>query len=91
MKYVIYNVNTTYLLNDKTYSSISTARSALTRALNKGWIHERSEWEIAESTTFRYNIEKTKIVKNLLSGAEIAIPVNTPHCCDPSTERYWTM
>jgi len=22
---------------------------------------------------------------------QIQIPVGTPHCCDPSTETYWSM
>lgn len=32
-----------------------------------------------------------KTVRNLLSGAEVVIPVDTPRCCDPSSELYWTM
>lgn len=32
-----------------------------------------------------------KVVRNLMSGAEIEIPVDTPFCCDPSTETYWSM
>lgn len=32
-----------------------------------------------------------KIVINLMSGEEVEIPTNTPHCCDPSSETYWSM
>jgi hypothetical protein len=32
-----------------------------------------------------------KTVKNLMSGQEVQIPADTPYCCDPSTERYWSM
>lgn len=32
-----------------------------------------------------------KTVRNLMSGIEISIPANTPFCCDPSTEIYWSM
>lgn len=32
-----------------------------------------------------------KTVTSLMSGAEIAIPVGTPLCCDPSSETYWSM
>jgi hypothetical protein len=32
-----------------------------------------------------------KTVKNLMSGKEIQIPANTPLCCDPSSETYWSM
>ena len=32
-----------------------------------------------------------KTVKNLMSGKEIQIAVDTPLCCDPSSETYWSM
>jgi len=32
-----------------------------------------------------------KKVVNLLSGKEVEIAVDTPRCCDPSQELYWTM
>ena len=34
---------------------------------------------------------KMKTVKNLMTGVVIEIPADTPHCCDPSTETYWSM
>jgi hypothetical protein len=34
---------------------------------------------------------KMKKVKNLMTGKQIEIREDTPYCCDPSTERYWTM
>lgn len=33
----------------------------------------------------------TKVVKNLMSGEDVEIPSDTPFCCDPSTETYWSM
>lgn len=32
-----------------------------------------------------------KTVRNYMSGKEIQIPVDTPLCCDPSSETYWCM
>jgi hypothetical protein len=32
-----------------------------------------------------------KFVKSLMTGKEIEIPVDTPFCCDPSTETFWCM
>ncbi len=32
-----------------------------------------------------------KTVVNLMSGKEIQIPHDTPRCCDPSSELYWSM
>jgi hypothetical protein len=34
---------------------------------------------------------KMKKVKNLMTGKEIEIREDTPYCCDPSTETYWSM
>jgi hypothetical protein len=32
-----------------------------------------------------------KVVRNILTGTAVAIPANTPFCCDPSTETYHSM
>jgi hypothetical protein len=32
-----------------------------------------------------------KTVVNLMTGAEISIPHDTPRSCDPSSELYWSM
>ena len=34
---------------------------------------------------------KMKKVKSLMTGKEIEIREDTPFCCDPSTETYWSM
>ena len=33
----------------------------------------------------------TKIVKNLMTGADVEIDYRTPRSCDPSSELYWSM
>ena len=32
-----------------------------------------------------------KTVKNLMTGKDIQIDADTPLCCDPSSETYWSM
>ena len=32
-----------------------------------------------------------KTVKNLMTGQMVQIAHDTPRCCDPSSELYWTM
>ena len=32
-----------------------------------------------------------KWVQNLMSGVWVQIEENTPFCCDPSTETYWSL
>lgn len=39
---------------------------------------------IVESKEFRS-------VKNLMTGNEMQIAADTPLCCDPSSETYWSM
>jgi hypothetical protein len=34
---------------------------------------------------------KTKVVKNLMSGKEVEIAEDTPWCCNPASETYWSM
>lgn len=44
------------------------------------------------SSKFRFvNTPKFKTVKNLMSGKMVEIDADTPRCCDPSSETYWTM
>ena len=33
----------------------------------------------------------TKTVRNLMTGKEVEIDINTPLSCDPSSETYWSM
>lgn len=33
----------------------------------------------------------TKTVKNLMTGKDVVIPVDTPWCCNPASETYWSM
>ena len=41
---------------------------------------------------YRIEIVPTmKTVVNLMSGKEVQIPHDTPLCCDPSSETYWSM
>jgi hypothetical protein len=36
-------------------------------------------------------VPTTKIVKNLMTGADVEIAHDTPRSCDPSSELYWSM
>ena len=32
-----------------------------------------------------------KTVKNLMTGEDVMIPSDTPWCCNPANETYWSM
>ena len=45
----------------------------------------------ARAEAFFLNQTTMKTVTVLGTNNQIQIPVGTPHCCDPSTETYWSM
>jgi hypothetical protein len=54
---------------------------------------EKIKAEIAKLQRQLEALEKPKMkkVKSLMTGKEIEIREDTPFCCDPSTETYWSM
>lgn len=79
--YVVYETGSMRLV--KTYVYAGAAHNYLLK-LGAGY-------SVTDMETFRSLPVPTKKVRNLMSGKEIEIPVNTPHCCDPSTETYWSI
>ena len=102
MSYVVYNIETTrYLCNhsgvktDKThFETEAAAKAALTREIKntatKRYPILREQFAIAGADRFHGVIEKTETVTNLMSGKPVIQSVNTPLCCDPSSETYWS-
>jgi hypothetical protein len=90
--YVIYHIETTIMHRGTSRSrpqrwrSRGAASAEIRRAqLDPTW------WTIAEETHFHQHIEKQETKVNLLSKLPFTQPVNTPACCDPSTETYHSM
>jgi hypothetical protein len=104
MSYVIYNLKTTKLYRSPSggvgcykehYATEAAAKAAMTRA-SRPWRARKTgfnaaEWAITELRHFQKNIEKKEMVRNLMSGEMVEQSVNTPRCCDPSSELYWSM
>ena len=99
MSYVIYNKETTIMFSiparsvgcwKDTWESKGAATRAFNKAVREGKITEDSH-AIAETSDFHHNIELTERVKNLLSGEWVTQRVNTPRCCDVSSELYHCM
>jgi len=91
MSYVIYHTESTRLLTSKPYKTLSAAKAALTRYAKKYENVSADEYSIAETQKFYNEIEKMVKRKNLLSGKEYMEPINTPSCCSPASEVYWSM
>jgi hypothetical protein len=71
-------------------ASAAAAKSMRTRLAKAGKINA-DEVEVAEKDHFLKNVEKKEVVKNLMSGKDVVQSVNTPLCCDVSSETYWSM
>lgn len=90
MPYVIYHKETTVLFNTVKYATEGAAKAEITRQVKKGKIIDREKYGIAEARDFFHNIEKQVTRRNLMSGKEFMIGVNTPSYMDPSMESYWS-
>ena len=88
----------------KSYKTHPAAQAAITRAHNKYVRHfpyvpgsnveedDPLSWmAAAEASYYHLMIERKKTVKNLMTGKDVEISVNTPRSCDPSSELYWSM
>jgi len=88
MSYVVYHKE--FPRQDRRYfeTLAGARRSATCSNRNAG----QEVYVVLEDTVFDQTFPAgTKVVKNLMSGELIEISEDTPYCCDPSQERYWTM
>jgi hypothetical protein len=57
----------------------------------KKWKDEPTQFEIAEFAFYTQNIAVTVTRTNLMTGKTYMEDVNTPRCCSPASETYWSM
>ena len=100
---VIYDTETLHVI--KRYDSLRGAKAALTRARKSGSMRYMCSFgygrmkadriaklDVCTLSEFVNEKDKMVTVKNLMSGTEIQIRASERGgCCDPSTERYWSM
>jgi len=91
MSYVIVARGTGLIVSDgpnksRAYKTYGAARATRTRLCRKaGW--SVSELSIVARDTYR----APKItVKNLMTGKDVEIDADTPWCCRPDSETYWS-
>jgi hypothetical protein len=71
----------------RSYKTFGAARATRTRLCNKsGWAVD--ELSIVDTQHYK---PRTVTRKNLMSGAEYQEDVNTPLCCSPASETFWSM
>lgn len=86
MPYFVYHIKSTIII--KTFNTESSAkRSATCANRNAGSV----QYSYASSEAYNTRIVKNITVKSLMTGMSITIPSNTPLCCNPASETYWSM
>ncbi len=90
--YVIYNRETTEAVKDKYYINVRDfgSKAAVTRYFKEKNL-DSARWTFAPTVEFFQVIEKSVTKKNMMTGKDFTQKVNTPLCCDPSSETYWSM
>ena len=92
MSYVIVSKGTGLIVTDgpnkfRAYKTYSAARATRTRLCKKaGW----SAGELSIVTRETYRAPKVT-VKNLMTGKPVTIDADTPWCCNPASETYWSI
>lgn len=92
MSYVIVAKGTGLIVTDgpnktRAYKTHSAALATRTRLCRKaGW----SEHELSIVSRATY-IPPRVTVKNLMTGKDVEIDADTPWCCNPASETYWSM
>ena len=92
MSYVIVAKGTGLIVTDgpnktRAYKTFGAAKATRTRLCNKaGW--NESQLNIVARDT--YTAPKIT-VRNLMTGKPVIIDADTPWCCNPASETYWSM
>jgi hypothetical protein len=92
MSFVIVAKGTGLIVTDgpnksRAYKTFGAAKATRTRLCNKaGW--NESQLNIIARDTYK---SPKMIVKNLMSGKPVEIDADTPWCCNPASETYWSM
>jgi hypothetical protein len=102
MSVYVYDKETTAI--HKRYKTFAAARAAITRMrrvylrsnlyVPGSNVHEDDPlflFAIADCDYFHLMIEKRVTKRNLMTGEDYQETVNTPLCCSPATETYWSM
>lgn len=89
--------------NKAWYETKTSAKAAITRVATAAELGKATmalknfkaeDWAVEDLEVYVKTIKpepKMITVVNLMSGKPIEIAEDTPRCCDPSTELYWTM
>lgn len=97
MWFVVYEKESTYRIDNlnggpkaESFKSVGAAKAARTRFCKAQSAFTAEDIEIAEHNEFYSKIEKDRVVKSARDGSPVTIKANTPWCCNPASETYWS-
>jgi hypothetical protein len=73
------------------YCRMRTVKTIEKTSMKKTLAELELELEIIKGKIAALQKPKMKKVRSLMTGNEIEIAEDTPWCCDPSSETYWSM
>lgn len=87
MNYVVFHKSNPHA--DKRYFKTASSAKRSTTCSNRN--AGREAYNFMEETMFalKYPVGM-KVVKNLMTGAEVEIAEDTPWSCNPASESYWS-
>lgn len=96
MAHLVYKQSTMRCLTErngsKYFATERAAKAALTRAVNKGKVTDRSEWKIGTPEQFAADDREIEVISAFDGKTKCKIQLSDKgSVCDPSTERYWSM
>jgi hypothetical protein len=92
MSYVLVNPHTQVRhapRNHGVYATEAAAKAALTRYKKTGVMDQNVNWQVMSYTDYVNQVPMITVT-NLMSGKPVQIRADTPLCCDPSSETYWS-
>ena len=94
MSFLVYNLRNHHVYKSG-FSTLSAAKRSATCA-NKRSLNRKFDlydnYLVCDTDFFHEAIDQNVIVTNLMSGKPCVIRESEAGgCCDPSTERYWSM
>lgn len=99
MSYVVYEKASTKRIDglnggprDKTsFATMAAAKAARTRFLKAQLVYGADDVLIEDADKFYREIEKDVHGVSAQDGkTPVTVKANTPYCCDPRFERYWS-
>ena len=84
--FLIYETETKIIVF-KNYQTERGAKHAATRLMNSGHVPV----SVSDMKTFYETIDYKVTKINIMTGKEYQESVNTPLCCSPASETYWSM